>query len=72
MANIIIKDKTKFGYTRSEQEQNLRREGMRSLSDEQLDRVKFLEKRLKNEQGMRESQIGQHVVGGDSGIKPDA
>jgi hypothetical protein len=72
LANIIIKDKTKFGYTRSEQEQNLRREGMRSLSDEQLDRVKFLEKRLKNEQGMRESQIGQHVVGGDSGIKPDA
>lgn len=72
MANIIIKSKTKFGYTRSEQEDNLRREGMRSLSDEQLDRVKFLEKRLKNEQGMRESQIGQHVVGGDSGIKPDA
>ena len=71
MANIIIKNKTKFGYTRSEQEQNLRREGMRSLSDEQLDRVKFLEKRLKNEQGSKENYIGQHVVGGDSGIRAD-
>jgi hypothetical protein len=71
MANIIIKGKTKFGYTRSEQEQNLRREGMRSLSDEQLDRVKFLEKRVKNELGAKESQIGQHVIGGDSGIKTE-
>jgi len=69
MANIIIKNKTKFGYTRSEQEQNLRREGMRSLSDEQLDRVKFLEKRVKNEQGSTENNIGQHIIGGDSGIR---
>ena len=71
MANIIIKNKTKFGYTRSEQEQNLRREGMSSLSDEQLDRVKFLEKRVRNEQDSKENYIGQHVVGGDSGIKTD-
>jgi len=71
MANIIIKNKTKFGYTRSEQEQNLRREGMRSLSDEQLDRVKFLEKRVKNEQGSTENNIGQHIIGGDSGIRAD-
>ena len=71
MANIIIKNKTKFGYTRSEQEQNLRREGMRSLSDEQLDRVKFLEKRVKNEHGSKENFVGQHVVGGDSGIKTE-
>ena len=69
MANIIIKNKTKFGYTRSEQEQNLRREGMRSLSDEQLDRVKFLEKKLKDQTGAKESQIGQVHIGGDSGIK---
>lgn len=68
---FIIKGKTKFGRTRSEQEQNLRREGMRSLSDEQLDRVKFLEKRVKNEQGSTENFVGQHVVGGDSGIKTE-
>jgi hypothetical protein len=68
---IIIKDKAKFGKTRSEQEENLRREGMRSLSDEQLDRVKFLEKRLKNESGSTENMVGQHIVGGDSGIKTE-
>ena len=68
---FIIKGKAKFGRTRSEQEQNLRREGMRSLSDEQLDRVKFLEKRVKNEQGSKENFVGQHVVGGDSGIKTE-
>ena len=68
---FIIKGKNKFGRTRSEQEENLRKEGMRSLSDEQLDRVKFLEKRVKNEQGSTENYIGQNVVGGDSGIKTE-
>lgn len=72
MANIIIKSKTKFGYTRSEQEDNLRREGMRSLSDEQLDRCKFIEKKVKESTGSKENNIGQHIIGGDSGIKPDA
>ena len=71
MANIIIKGKTKFGYTRSEQEHNLRREGMSSLSDEQLDRCKFLEKKFRAETGGKESFVGQHVVGGDSGIKTE-
>jgi hypothetical protein len=69
MANIIIKGKTKFGYTRSEQEQNLRKEGMVSLSDEQLDRCKFLEKKFRNETGGKESFAGQHVVGGEPGVK---
>ena len=68
---IIIKGKAKFGRTRSEQEVNLRKEGMASLSDEQLDRVKFLEKRVKNETGAKESQIGQTTIGGDSGIKTE-
>lgn len=72
MANIIINGKTKFGYTRSEQEQNLRREGMSSLSDEQLDRCKFLEKKIKESTGSKENTLGQHIIGGDSGIKPDA
>ena len=71
MANIIIKNKTKFGYTRSEQEANLRKEGMRSLSDEQLDKCKFLEKKFKDQTGAKESQIGQTAIGGDSGIKTE-
>jgi hypothetical protein len=66
---IIIRGKAKFGRTRSEQEENLRREGMVSLSDEQLDRLKFLEKRVKNESGSKDNHLGQHIIGGDSGIR---
>jgi len=73
MANIIIKGKTKFGHTRSEQEQNLRRDGMRSLSDEQLDYCKYVEKKVKEGTGSKENFLGQTVIGGDSGIKiPDS
>ena len=68
---IIIRGNTKFGKTRSEQEQNLRREGMRSLSDEQLDRVKFLEKKVKESTGSKDNTLGQHIIGGDSGIKTE-
>ena len=46
MPGIIIPDKPyRFGKTRSEQEANLRKEGMRTLSDEQLDKCRFLEKK---------------------------
>ena len=40
-----IRKKPKIGKTRSEQEENLRKEGMRSLTDEQLDKCKHLEKK---------------------------
>ena len=63
MANIIIKGKSKFGYTRSEQEENLRREGMRSLSDEQLDRLKYIERKFKNETNAPSSFTGQEHIG---------
>jgi hypothetical protein len=69
---IIIRGNTKFGKTRSEQEHNLRKEGMRSLSDEQLDRLKFVEKKVKESTGSKENNIGQHIIGGDSGINADA
>ena len=49
MANIIIKGKTKFGKTRSEQEKNLRKEGMCALTNEQLDKCRFLEKGVRKE-----------------------
>ena len=46
MANIIIKDKPyRLGKTRSEQEKNLRKDGMATLTDEQLDKCKHLEKK---------------------------
>jgi hypothetical protein len=66
---IIIRGKAKFGRTRSEQEENLRKEGMVSLSDEQLDKIKYIEKKNKEATGSKENFVGQHIVGGDSGIK---
>lgn len=66
---IIVKGQTQFGKTRSEREENLRREGMRSLSDEQLDRVKYLERKVAETTGCKDSNIPQNIVGGDSGIK---
>jgi hypothetical protein len=44
---IIIRGKTKFGRSRSEREDNIRKEWGRTMTDEQLDKVKFLEKKSK-------------------------
>lgn len=69
MPYIIIKGKTKFGKTRSEQEANLRKEGMRSLSDEQLDHMKFVEKKLKDKTGSTQNFMRQDLVRGKSDIQ---
>ncbi len=46
MVAIIIKDKPyRFGKNRSEQEKNLRKEDMATMTEEQLDKCKFLEKK---------------------------
>jgi hypothetical protein len=68
---IIIKGKSKFGRTRSEQESNLRKEGMSSLSDEQLDHMKFVEKKLKDNTGSTDNFVRQDMVHGKSEIKFD-
>lgn len=62
---IIIRGKTRFGKSRSEQEINLRKDGMSSLSDEQLDRVKYIEKRQKDKFGLGESFVGGEHIGGE-------
>jgi len=59
---IIIKSQSKFGRTRSEQEANLRKEGMRSLNDEQLDKLKFVEKKAKEMTGSKQNFIGQESI----------
>ena len=49
MAAVIIKDRPyRLGKTRSEQEENLRKEDMKSMSDEQLEKLKFVEKKHGN------------------------
>uniref|UniRef100_A0A6M3L7Q2 Uncharacterized protein n=1 Tax=viral metagenome TaxID=1070528 RepID=A0A6M3L7Q2_9ZZZZ len=46
MAFIILRDRPyRYGKTRSEQEKNLRREGMATMTEEQLDKCKHLEKK---------------------------
>lgn len=49
---IIIKDKTKFRPVRSEIEKEIRKSGFgASLTDEQLDKTKFVEKKWKERYG---------------------
>lgn len=60
MANIIIKDRTaRFGKTRSEQAENLKKEwGCGGLTDEQIDKCKHLEKKL----GLKHGLLKQSVI----------
>ena len=53
--HIIIRGKTKYGKTRGEQEENLRKDGMQTIDDGQLDKLKFIEKKL----GMKNGFMGQ-------------
>jgi hypothetical protein len=64
MANIIIKDKKgRFGKTRSEQEGNLRKEGWGgTMTDEQLDKCKYLERKIKEVTGAKKIHPKQHHI----------
>jgi hypothetical protein len=63
MVNIIIKGKTDIGKTRSEQEANLRKEGWGgTMTDEQLDKCKYLEKKIKEITGAEKIHPKQHHV----------
>jgi len=59
MVEIIIKGKNKIGKTRSEQEENLRKEWGATMSDENLSKIKYLEKKAKEEWGSKENFISQ-------------
>lgn len=51
---IIIKGKDsqhKLGKTRSQHEENLRKEWGKTMSDEQLDKLKYLERKKKEKDG---------------------
>ena len=56
---IIIKNKVKFGKTRSEQEKNLRKEGYVGMSDENLEKCEWAEKKLKEINGSQNSFLRQ-------------
>jgi len=48
---IIIKGKVPFAKSRSEGEENIRKEWGRTMSDERLDKLKYNERRLKEKYG---------------------
>jgi len=58
MANIIIKGgHDKFGKTRSEHEENLRKEWGGTMTDEQLDKLKYIEKKKKESDGSKKNFV---------------
>jgi hypothetical protein len=65
MTHIIIKNKDehqKFGKTRSEQEENMRKEWGQTMTGEQLDKLKFLERKIKEKTGQTKNFIPGHHI----------
>lgn len=52
MTHIIVRNRTPYARSRSELEENLRKDGKSSLSDEQLDRCKKIERNVKEKFGL--------------------
>ena len=61
--NIIIRGKhDNYGKTRSEQEKNMRKEWGSTMTDEQLDKVQYLERKIKEKTGQKKNFIpGQDI-----------
>ena len=55
--HIIIKGKTKIGRTRFEQEENLRKEWGGTMTDEQLNKLRYAEKVIKEKTGSEDNFI---------------
>jgi len=55
MANIIIPKHDRFGKTRSEHEENMRKEWGYTITDEQLDKLKYLERKYKDKTGSKKN-----------------
>lgn len=62
MANIIIPKPDSFGKTRSEHEENMRKEWGHTMTDGQLDKLKYVERKLKERTGSDKNFIrGQDI-----------
>jgi len=58
MTYFIIPRRNRYGRTRSEQESNLRKDGFAAMSDENLDRLKYLERK----EGIKDGFVSQVEV----------
>ena len=62
MANIIIKNRNTIGHTRSEQEANMRKEWGPTMSDENLDKCRYLERKIKDATGSTHNFLKQTKI----------
>ena len=62
MAFVHIRKPESFGRTRSEQETNMRKEWGPTMSDESLDKLKFLERKKRDWDGSRKNFLGGHEI----------
>lgn len=63
MPEIIIRWKPKHGKCRSEIETNLRKEGWgSSLTSEEIDKCKFVEKKIKDKYGTDKSHVRTTLI----------
>ena len=62
MANIITSKPESFGRTRSESEENLRKEWGPTLTDAQLDKLKYLERKAREQTGSTKNFFGGHLI----------
>lgn len=63
MANVIIPKGDSLGKTRSEHERNMRKYwDVKSMNDEQLDKLKFIEKKRKEKWGFDKQFVGLETV----------
>ena len=62
MANIIIPKSSNYGQTRSEQEENMRKEWGPTITDEQLDKLKFMEKKYREKLGSKKNFFGAEDI----------
>ena len=51
-----------IGKTRSEQEENLRKEWGSTVTDEQLDKIKYIEKLVKEQKGSQDNFVPASVT----------
>lgn len=58
---IIIKGKNTYGKTRAEQESNLRKDGLKGMSEEHHDKCKWVEKKHGIKQGFVPSTDLEHI-----------
>lgn len=62
MANIIIPKHDKFGKTRSEHEKNMRKEWGSTMTDGQLDKLQYAERKIKDVTGLGKNFLrGQDI-----------